>query len=385
VKYVVAAVLLAHGIAHLPGFAVPWRLMTSSELPYATTLLSGRWDVGDTGIRIVGIVWLMLAAVFVAVAASLAIGASWTVGLLISSALASFVLCALNWPQARIGLFVNLAVLLSVPLIGQSVWQDASARRVRSLASLAVGANEIFKRASLDSLPAPAARYFSRVLTDGQPTIATARFEQAGDFRVGQTWHPFSATQRFTVEPAGFVWDARIMMSAALPVLVRDAYVDGSGSMRGEILGVYPLVNQSNRPELDSGALQRFLAEAVWFPTALLPRRNLRWDPIDDHRARVTLTDRRTTVSLEFRFNDDGDVTEIFAPDRYAEDNGRYVPKPWIVRCSEYATHAGMRIPMRCEVAWVEAAGPEPYWRGRITDARYSGGVAESDGNLPSS
>jgi hypothetical protein len=97
------------------------------------------------------------------------------------------------------------------------------------------------------------------------------------------------------------------------------------------------------------------------------------------------VTDHRTTVSLEFRFNDDGDVTEIFAPDRYAEDNGRYVPKPWIVRCSEYATHAGMRIPMRCEVAWVEATGPEPYWRGRITDARYSGGVAESDGNLPSS
>ena len=374
-KYAVALVLLAHAVAHVPGFAVPWRLMTSAELPYSTTLLAGRWDVGDTGIRIVGIAWLVPAAMFVAAAASLAVGSPWTVALSVSATLASVALCALNWPQARIGLFVNLAVLLCLPVIGQWAWQDMSARRMRALASPAGRVDEIFTPGHLDSLPAPAARYFSRVLTPGQPMITTARVEQAGDFRVGKNWYPFRATQWFSVEPMGFIWDARIMMTRAVPVLVRDGYADGSGSMRGEVLGVYPIVNQSNRSELDSGALQRFLAEAVWLPTALLPRSNLRWDAMDDHRARATLTDRRTTVSLEFRFNDDGDVTEIFAPDRYFESNGRYVPKPWIVRCSEYATHSGVRIPMRCEVAWVEATGPEPYWRGHLTDVRYDKGL----------
>jgi hypothetical protein len=262
--------------------------------------------------------------------------------------------------------------LILAPLIGQLAWRDATSARVRSIAGLTAPATAIYRQSALDAVPAPVARYFSRALTDGPATVTSARLQQSGDFRVGNTWYPFRATQAFSVEPAGFVWDARIATSRLMPVLVRDACVGGAGSMRGEVLALYPIVNQANRRELDAGALQRFLAEAVWFPTALLPRQNLKWEAIDDRRARATLTDRHTTVSLEFRFNDDGDVTEIFAPDRYAENHGRYDPKPWVVTCSGYGLHAGMRIPVQCEVAWVEDTTPVPYWRGRITDFQYN-------------
>lgn len=367
-RYAVAAFLVAHGIAHLPGFAVSWRLLSSPEMPYSTTLLSGRWDAGVAGIRIVGIAWLIIGLAFVAAAIGYARNLPLAVMLITSVAVTSLVLSVLNWPQARTGVFVNLAVLIMLPPIGQLAWRDASATRVQALmASADHRPLGTFDRVCLKAVPPPVARFLSRSLIEGQPLIDTVHVEQTGEFRVGESWQPFRATQRFTVEPAGFVWDARIAMMPLLPVLVRDSYVAGSGAMRGEIGGVYPLVNQSERRELDAGALQRFLAEAVWFPTALLPRDNLKWDPIDEHRARATLSDGRTTVSLEFRFNDAGEVTEIFAPDRYAENHGRYEPKPWVVRCSEYETHAGMRIPVQCEVAWIEATGPAPYWRGRVT------------------
>lgn len=372
-KYVVAALLVAHGIAHLPGFAVPWRLMSSPEMPYTTTILSGRWDVGPVGIRVVGIAWLLAAMVFVTAGVAYARSSLFAVPLIAFITVASLLLCVLNWPQARIGLFVNVAVLVMLPLIGEWAWQAGSAARVRSLSAVADQRTAaIVDRTRLATVPAIVARFLSRALTDGQPLVATARVEQTGDFRVGDAWYPFRASQRFTVQPAGFVWDARIQMLPVMPVLVRDSYVAGSGSMRGEVLGIYPMVNQSGRRELDAGALQRYLAEAVWFPTALLPRDNLRWDALDDHRARATLTDRQTSVSLEFRFNDAGDVMEVFAPDRYAETHGHYEPKPWLVRCSEYEVHDGMRIPVQCEVAWVEANGPAPYWRGRITQVHYN-------------
>jgi uncharacterized protein DUF6920 len=368
-RYAVAALLLAHGIAHLPGFAVPWRLLSSPEMPYSTTMLSGRWDVGAAGIRIVGLAWLIVGLTFIAAAIGYARNSPWAVMLIASVGVASLVLSVLNWPQARIGVFVNLAVLIMLPPIGQLAWRDRSATRVQALGATAHHRPlATFQSACLDSVPSPVARFLSRSLTEGQPLIDTLHVEQTGEFRVGESWQPFRATQRFTVEPAGFVWDARIAMMPLLPVLVRDSYVGGSAAMQGEIGGVYPLVNQSQRRELDAGALQRFLAEAVWFPTALLPRENLKWDPIDDHRARATLTDSHTTVSVEFRFNDAGDVAEIFAPDRYAENHGRYEPKPWVVRCSEYESRAGMRIPVQCEVAWIEATGPAPYWRGRIVE-----------------
>jgi uncharacterized protein DUF6544 len=263
-RYAVAAFLIAHGIAHLPGFAVPWRLISSPEMPYATTILSGRWDVGPIGVRVVGIAWLLAAMAFVAVAVAYARSSPFAVLLIASITVVSLLLCMLNWPQARIGLFMNVAVLVMLPLIGLWAWQGGSAARVRSLSAVAEQrAGGIVERTQSATVPAPVARFLSSALTEGQPLVATARVEQVGEFRVGDAWYPFRASQRFTVEPAGFVWDARIAMMPGVPVFVRDSYVGGSGSMRGEVLGIYPMVNQSGRRELDAGALQRYLAEAV--------------------------------------------------------------------------------------------------------------------------
>ena len=58
-----------HGIAHVVGFVVPWRIVTSIEQPYRTTVLQGRIDLGDLGIRLYGLGWLTIAVSFAAIAA----------------------------------------------------------------------------------------------------------------------------------------------------------------------------------------------------------------------------------------------------------------------------------------------------------------------------
>ena len=60
-RIVVAALLIIHGVAHLPGFVVPWRLVAPREMPYKTTLFAGLVNVGDAGIRVVGMLWLVAA------------------------------------------------------------------------------------------------------------------------------------------------------------------------------------------------------------------------------------------------------------------------------------------------------------------------------------
>jgi hypothetical protein len=55
----------------------------------------------------------------------------------------------------------------------------------------------------------------------------------------------------------------------------------------------------------------RYLAEAVWLPTALLPVNGVRWSPIDENRALATLQgDDDVSVSLEFRF-ENNDVVGV--------------------------------------------------------------------------
>jgi len=116
-RFICAALLIAHGVAHLVGFVVPWKLVSTTEVPYRTTVLGGVSDLGDAGARALGVVWLMAALAFVLLAGSVLAGSNvrpWALAMLALSSL----LCIVGWPEARIGLVVNvvlLTVLLAMP------------------------------------------------------------------------------------------------------------------------------------------------------------------------------------------------------------------------------------------------------------------------------
>lgn len=155
-------------------------------------------------------------------------------------------------------------------------------------------------------------------------------------------------------------------MAPLVVVRVRDSYLGGSGAMLVRLAGVIPMVDQSGSPELAAGALHRYLAEAVWFPTALLPSQVVSWESIDDHSARATLNDGNTTVSLDFRFGEDGEIVQAYTPARSRDVNGTGVPTPWLCTYRDYAQVDGMRIPAEGEVGWVLPEGMLSYWRGKV-------------------
>ena len=262
------------------------------------------------------------------------------------------------------------AALAAAPVAGAMRWKMATARLRQTLGDSTAGV--VFTPDHLAGLPGPVARYFRRVLTPGQPLVRTIELQQDGEFRIGTDgWREMHATQHVSTDPRGFVWDARIAMLPLVSVYVRDGYVRGAGRMKAEAMALIPMLTASASPELNAGALQRYLAECVWYPTALLPREGVRWSAVDDRRATATLSDNGTTVSVQFAFNEKDEIVEFSAPDRCREVNGRYEPTPWGGRCAEYRQHGGMWIPVDCEVEWRLPAGPLPYWRARISNVRY--------------
>lgn len=229
----------------------------------------------------------------------------------------------------------------------------------------------------LELVPPPVARFFRFALRDEQPFVLAARLTQAGEFRMSESpdsWKPFSARQVFRVTPPGFVWDARIRMAPGLTVRVRDSYRDGRGSMNAAVLGLVPVAKVSGTSDIAVAALQRYLAEAVWFPTALLPSQGVAWSPIDASTALAALTDGALSASLEFRFGDEGEIAGVFTEARNREVEGRFVPTPWEGVFRDYETRSGMRVPGHGEVAWIVESERRPYWRGRILDAVYDFG-----------
>jgi hypothetical protein len=112
-RLALSALLIAHGVAHLVGFVVPWRLMATSDVPYRTTILAGAIEVGDVGVRALGVVWLAAALAFVVLGGALLAGfgvRSWMFAVLGLS----LALCAAGWPDARIGVIVNVVVLAAL-------------------------------------------------------------------------------------------------------------------------------------------------------------------------------------------------------------------------------------------------------------------------------
>lgn len=228
-----------------------------------------------------------------------------------------------------------------------------------------------FSRDDLAGLPGPVQRYFEFALLPGQPHVRNARFRQAGDFAMQPgSWSPFTAVEYFSVEPPGFLWDARITMARVLPLYVRDGYVAGEGALDGTVAGLVPVVHLRGTSSIASGELLRYLAEAPLFPTALLPRDGLSWTAIDDNTAHVTLTDGATTVSGDVHFGEHGEIVR-FSAMRDGIFDGIILSKEWVGYFRDYRRMHGMMIPTWAEVEWVMPEGPQPYWRGRIIDAEY--------------
>lgn len=135
--------------------------------------------------------------------------------------------------------------------------------------------------------------------------------------------------------------------------------------------GLLTLANLRGRNEIAKGELMRFLAESAWYPTALLPSQGVTWQLIDNHRAQATLQDGTTTVSLEFRFNQEDLIEGVYAAARDRTVQGKLVPMPWQGRFWNYEKHDGMLIPSEGEVAWQTPTGILPYWRGKVKTIRY--------------
>ena len=123
-----AVVLAVHGLIHLMGFVVPWKLAQIEGLPYKTTILAGRLDVGDTGARLIGLLWLLVAVVFIVAVIGLVTDQGWWRPLAIGVAAVSLVISALHWPEAQFGVYINV-VILALLLVGPQVeWLSSRIR-----------------------------------------------------------------------------------------------------------------------------------------------------------------------------------------------------------------------------------------------------------------
>ena len=280
---------------------------------------------------------------------------------------------ALIWTALGSGLVV--AAGFGLVVFGSSRWAGATQTQMAKLeaARLAMPAGRYDVR-ELEGLPAPVQRYFHAVLKDGQPLIAAASFELAGTINMsatGDNWKPFTSWQRAVVQRPGFLWNGSVSMFPGLIAHVHDSYIAGVGTLHAAMLGLFTVADVQGGGEIARGELMRYFAEAIWYPTALLPSQGVHWTAVDESSANATLMDGPINLTLKFRFDDAGFVTSVHADARGAGVGKDMVILPWECSASNYELRDGMMVPTKAEAAWLRPEGRKPYFIGNLTSLAY--------------
>ena len=236
-----------------------------------------------------------------------------------------------------------------------------------------------FDARELEGLPAPVQRYFRAVLKEGQPMIAAATIEMAGKINMSasaEQWKPFTSHQRVVTSlngsRPGFLWNAQVNMFPGVPARVEDSYIAGQGQLIAKLFGLFTVAEaRGGGGELARGEFMRYFAEAVWYPTALLPSQGVQWQAVDSESANATLVDGPISLTLLFRFNGAGSIASVRAESRGAGVGKDMVMLPWECSLSDYQSQDGMLIGMTGEVAWVRPGGRKAYFVGHVKKLSY--------------
>jgi hypothetical protein len=198
----------------------------------------------------------------------------------------------------------------------------------------------------LTGLPEPVRRYFTAAIAPGAPLAVSVRLSMRGRIKLGRWW-PFSADE--VLHPhRGFVWRARI--AGALTGF--DRYAAGRGEMDWRLAGLVKVMH-ADGPDVSRSAAERAGAEAIWLPTALLPRFGVRWEALDDQQIRASYNTDGKPLLTTFAINADGRIRS-FGFDRWGDPDqtGAWAQHPCGGEVTASTTFDGLTIPAAGRFGW---------------------------------
>jgi hypothetical protein len=224
--------------------------------------------------------------------------------------------------------------------------------------------------ADLADLPAPVRLSLERSGVVGTPIPKAVAIRQRGRIRSApdQRWLPFKAKEAYSLDPPAFTWRASLKAGPLTVGRAVDTIEGRTGRMHVKLLGMFTLVDAQG-PEMDQGALMRWLNETMWFP-AVWVTPTIRWEPVDDRTALGSVSAADLTVRGEFRFDAAGRLVD-FAADRYRSTDSGFELTPWSTPLTDHAEFDGITVPSVGSGMWHLDGGDFEYVQIEVTDVTH--------------
>lgn len=270
-----------------------------------------------------------------------------------------------------ISIIILLVSFVTGSFIGKILFNKNVQYEIKTLFNKIKSSSEIVTKADIEVLPKNVQKWleYSRII--GKKKILAVRLKQKATMRLDndKQWMPVQADQYFTTDEPGFIWKASIKAAPLIHIVGRDKYWDGKGSMLIKLLSLFTVADSKGK-EINQGTLLRYLAEMVWFPTAVL-NEYLTWDEVDNDHAKATMTYKDITASGVFTFNDQGEVIK-FEAERYGEFDKNFSLELWSISLRDYKEFDGIKVPAKGNVTWKLETGDFNWFNFEITEIEYN-------------
>lgn len=305
---------------------------------------------------VVGLLWFIIVLLFIA----------GVVNLLFRKYLwgAFYVFCALGF------------------FIGYEVWSFnvMLEKELKTFLASIPSDKKVVTREAITKLPLIVKKWLERSNVVGKEIVSSIHLKQIGEMRTDPTgkWMPVNAEQWFKTKTPAFIWIADVKAAPGMSLVGRDIYEKGQGHMLIKLFNLITVVDKKGK-ETDQGAMVRYLAEIIWFPSAAVSD-YISWEQVDLTTAKATMNYGGISASGLFKFNANGEVIS-FEAKRYYSYKGRATLENWFIQIPKesYKTFEGVNIPTRGEVTWRLKEGDFTWYKLEIKDVKYNIGIGQKE------
>lgn len=372
IRWGVAVVL--HGFINLLGAAkgLGWADVSELKEPIST-LLGGAWLVAGALVVLAGVLLPFRVRWW------------WTLGLV--AAVASQVVIATSWSDAKTGTIVNLTLLVTAvhafAAHGPASYRAEYLRRARTLLSTQ-SASGVVTEADLAHLPEPVATYIRKSGAIGQAPVTNFQARVHGRIRAGKDkpWMRFTGEQVNTYgsDPARlFFIDATML---GLPMDVLHVYVGSIATMRVKLCSLVPMVHAAG-PEMDRSETVTLFNDLCLLAPAALIDAPITWQPIQTNQVRGTFTNGTLSVTADLVFDTEGNLVDFISDDRAraSQDGKSFTWQRWSTPSPEFSTIGARRLCIRGEARWhaADPLGEYPYIEISVDKITYNTSIAPTN------
>lgn len=340
VHWVVAMVIIGHGLIHLlgvvKGFA--WADVEQLREPISTAM---------------AVAWLAASLLVIAAGILFAVRVRWWWIVGAVAALASQAVVVSSWADAKAGTVANLILVIAVvlgfmaerPSGLRSRFRDHRTRQLAQLepvdpdaAGMGVG--------DLAHLPPVVARYISASGLPGQPRATAFRASIHGRIRSGpddpwMTWCGEQVNTYGSSPSRVFYMDATMR---GVPADVLHVYEGSTATMQVKALSMFGVVDAKG-PEMDQAETVTLLNDMCILAPSALVDAPIVWTELDAHRVRADYTNAGHSVSAELVFDASGDLVDFVSDDRFRTmPDATMMRERWSTPLANYRDFAGRRI-----------------------------------------